>query len=259
MCRSEAVWPLKLTDSGERIFPRGDRILLVYASHTGTAEAIARDVVRDNEDLCDYTAMENLSPDTLEQYGRQLYIASTHGDGEPPANAAERFAALKAANLNLQQVSFAVLALGSRGYAKFCQFGRDLFTTLVDAGAVPRMQTVEVHNNNAAAIAHWRKLVSQTFGLSTDLDDDWETATVMQPANMENGDNIITLYIKSLEMAATSRCLIKAPGRRQEVAEFQVVPDPGSPFTQLRVSGDSKIAKALAKASSGDKWLVCIL
>ncbi|MEM0955118.1 MAG: flavodoxin domain-containing protein [Pseudomonadota bacterium] len=256
MLRTEDSDALVLTESGERIFPQGDRILLVYASHTGTAQAIATDVVKDNEHVCDCIAMGTLTPATLEQYGRQLFIAATHGEGEPPTECAEVFAAIKAAQLNLQQVDFAVLALGSRGYTKFCQFGRDLYFTLVEAGAVPRMQTVEVHNNNAAAIAHWRELVSKTFGLRTDLDADWETATVMEPVSGESGDGVVTLYIKSLELETTKSCLIKEPGRRQDVVEFQVVKNPGSPFTQLLLEGNSKLVKALKNSTFGDKWLV---
>jgi sulfite reductase alpha subunit-like flavoprotein len=250
------LYVLSSAEKDERIFPKGNKILLVYASQTGTAEAIARDLLKNNEVLCDCIAMCDLSPVSLEDYGRQLFIVSTHGEGAPPSGAGDFFDALKAAQPNLRQVEFAVLALGSRSYPRFCQFGRDLYAELAAAGALPRMLTVEVHNNNTAAVVHWRKIVAQTFGLAQDLDADWDTATVMEATTDGAAENSVTLYVQSLERECVNSLLVKAPGRRQQAVEFAVIPEPDSPFTRLRLDGNSKVAKALAQACSGDKWLV---
>lgn len=70
-----------------------------------------------------------------------LIITSTHGEGEPPSTASEFFAFLDDLPGQLDQLRYAVLALGDTGYDQFCAAGKRIDARLETLGAtriVPR-------------------------------------------------------------------------------------------------------------------------
>lgn len=137
--------------------------LVVHASQTGTAEALAWQSARSLHAVglpARILSMAQLGLAELKQAGRVLFIVSTYGEGDPPdaaAGFAQRWmaAAPRGAAAALPGLQCAVLALGDRGYANFCGFGRRLEQWLHAQGAQPLFERIEVDRGDAQALRAW--------------------------------------------------------------------------------------------------------
>ena len=140
----------------------GDAVLMVHASQTGQAEAIAWDSARwlhAGGTPVRVVALNALDADTLRRTRRAFFVASTYGEGDAPDGASvfvERLMEV-ATTPALPQLSYAVLALGDRDYANFCGFGQRLDDWLQARGAQPAFPRIEVDNGAPAALAEWRR------------------------------------------------------------------------------------------------------
>ncbi len=134
-------------------------LLIAFGSQTGTSEGLAKKAAKEAKKrgfapkVCD---MAEVTLSTLAQTSAALLITSTYGDGEPPDNAKTLHAALAAAGApRLENLSFSVLAIGDRNYAKFCQCGKDFDTRLAALGATPVAPLAECELGNAATFTKW--------------------------------------------------------------------------------------------------------
>jgi sulfite reductase (NADPH) flavoprotein alpha-component len=85
-----------------------------------------------------------------------LIIASTWGDGEPPPDAADFVAALRAPEpLGLAGLRYAVLALGSSMYPAFCACGREIDARLAVHGAQRLIPRVDADTKYLADFRRW--------------------------------------------------------------------------------------------------------
>ncbi|WP_342119691.1 sulfite reductase subunit alpha [Pseudoduganella sp. OTU4001] len=160
--------------------------LVAYASQTGNAELLARQtsetlrVAGIANHLCDFDELDAAALQTSE---RILFLTSTYGEGDPP-DAAARFAQrlMARSDLSLDQLHYAVLALGDSAYSSFCGFGRMLDAWLAARGAQALFPRVEVDRSAAPAIAAWRQQLSHLAGTSDAPDwdapafDEWRLA-----------------------------------------------------------------------------------
>lgn len=119
-------------------------IHILYGSQTGTAESVARDAVKVakahglNPVI---KSMDEVDADALTKMETLLIVTSTYGEGEMPDNAQVLWSAVKADSMaKLENLQFAVLALGDTSYDLFCQAGIDWDNRLVELGAT-RLQT----------------------------------------------------------------------------------------------------------------------
>jgi len=115
------------------------KIKILYATETGNAAGLARRIAdraqalglaADAEDLARYKTRELKNEQVL------LFVASTHGEGEPPEPALpfyEFLAGRKAPKL--EHVQYAVLALGDSTYQFYCEAGKVLDRRLEELGA----------------------------------------------------------------------------------------------------------------------------
>ncbi|AKG72799.1 assimilatory sulfite reductase (NADPH) flavoprotein subunit [Salinicoccus halodurans] len=104
-------------------------ITILYGSETGNAQSIAETLegrLKENEFTVKLSSMENFKPKDLKKVQDLFIISATHGEGEPPDNAAtfhEFIHGRKAPKLS--DLRYSVLALGDQSYEFFCQTGKD--------------------------------------------------------------------------------------------------------------------------------------
>jgi len=80
--------------------------------------------------------MDEVSTDDLASCGNLLIICSTWGDGEQPDNAIELYdSSVELEDNYLQNVNFAVLALGDTAFDLFCEAGIQWDSILEQKGA----------------------------------------------------------------------------------------------------------------------------
>lgn len=119
--------------------PAGKPLWILYGTHTGNCEELAKQMAARGQALGLETNVVNMAkfkPRELKQVENLAVIVSTHGIGEPPIQAEELYNFLHGKKApKLAQVRFSVLALGDTSYAQFCQTGRDFDAVLEKVGA----------------------------------------------------------------------------------------------------------------------------
>lgn len=145
---------------------------VIHASQTGFALELAQrtaDTLRAAGCEAQLHDIARLDPRNLKD-ARCLFIASTTGEGDPP-DGALGFAGNTMANaIDLHGTRYAVLALGDRSYAQFCDFGHQLDAWLRGSDAQPLFDLVEVDNADPAALRHWQHQLGVLIG-QTDQPD----------------------------------------------------------------------------------------
>ncbi|WP_422506074.1 flavodoxin domain-containing protein [Stenotrophomonas sp. GZD-301] len=141
------------------------RVLLGYGSESGTARALARR-------LETHPALRDHAPQLLPlndidvaQLGHGdvlLAVASSFGDGEPPANGERFYAALRQAP-SLQGLRYAVFGLGDTGYPRFCGFTKALDALLGEHHALPLLQRVDADACYPAFFDRWAPALGEVL------------------------------------------------------------------------------------------------
>lgn len=134
-------------------------ILILYATASGNAEQLAGEAAERLQAAGYAPVVANVADvpvADLAGVGLALLIASTWGHGKPPPDAEEFCAELHASGqLDLANLSYAVLALGSRSYAEFCWCGRRLDEDLARCGARRLLPRVECDTKYKADFDGW--------------------------------------------------------------------------------------------------------
>jgi len=121
--------------------------IVAYGSASGNASKLGRT-------LAGYIgtspiALNMCGLQKIVKQGTAIILCSTFGDGEFPSNA-EKFAEqLKECTEDLSGLRFAVCALGSRDYPKFCVAGHSIDKLLVEKGAKRLLPVIELDASSA--------------------------------------------------------------------------------------------------------------
>lgn len=145
-----------------------DRILILYASETGTAEGFARTAARR---LIRYRpkvmALDEYDTNHLSSEKLLLIVTSTFGRGEMPGNGKKFLHWLKKQPPgSLMSLNYSVLGLGSTVYEQFCAAGIAVDKALARAGAnciVPLHKADEI-KGQADTFKQWQRLISRVLG-----------------------------------------------------------------------------------------------
>ncbi len=150
-------------------------ILVVHASQTGIAEELARrtaELLTAGGRDASVADIAGLDAARLAAQRTALFVASTTGEGDAP-DSAGRFAAVEmAAPAALAGLQYAVLALGDRGYADYCGFGRRLDEWLAASGASALFERLDVDRGDERAIAEWFARLGGLGAAETDAQSD---------------------------------------------------------------------------------------
>lgn len=122
-------------------------VTILYGSHTGNGKGIAKKVVERVKALgfqVNLADMNDYSVKKLKEEKILLTIVSTHGEGDPPVSAETLYEFIHSARApKLNNVKFAVLALGDRSYIQFCQTGIDFDRQLEKLGGTRLVNRVD--------------------------------------------------------------------------------------------------------------------
>ncbi|MBZ5856313.1 assimilatory sulfite reductase (NADPH) flavoprotein subunit [Flavihumibacter profundi] len=124
-----------------------DSITVLYGSKSGNSKKVAKSL-HDKLIARGFTAvlqdMNQYQPNRLKEEKWLLVVVSTHGEGDPPPAAEDLHAFINGRKAPaLKDTRYAVLALGDKSYASYCQTGKDFDTRLAALQASRILERVE--------------------------------------------------------------------------------------------------------------------
>jgi len=161
------------------------KIAVLFATQSGTSECLAKKLAKELKlqgHTPELASLDSYSPASLAEQTHALILASTYGAGEPPDGAqafAESISLLSAPRLD--NVRYAVFALGDASYEHFCKFGADLDARFYNLGGTRLCNRVDSGVEVDAPFEQWKSnilsLLSETASNST--------ATLVSPQSAE--------------------------------------------------------------------------
>ena len=176
---------------------RRDRILILYASETGTAEGFARKAARQLQQFRPQVmALDEYSVDALASEKLLLIITSTFGNGEIPSNGKHFLQwAKQQPGGSLAGLNYSVLGIGSTVYEKFCSAGIAIDKALAKAGAncaVPLHKGDEI-KGQVDTFKQWLGLISRVLGADETAGNATNSATPKLTVTFLNEADAATL------------------------------------------------------------------
>jgi flavodoxin I len=143
-------------------------LVIYYATVTGNAESLAQRAYERALNEGWNARIQNLSevkPADLAADTLALFIVSTWGDGEPPADACDfHYDLEKDSAPALPGLRFAILGLGDKDYQEFNAFARKLDKRLVSLGASRLYERIEADLDFDDTYAEWETRVFPLVG-----------------------------------------------------------------------------------------------
>lgn len=183
------------------VAPRSLKIAVLYASQSGTAEGLARKVVKELKakgHVVSLNSLEGYTPAALfaEQYA--IFVASTYGEGDPPESARPFYDQLCLEHFPCaENLSYAVLALGDSTYEHFCKFGMDLDKKLSSLAGTRLCECVDCDVDLDERFAIWKARLNQAL-------DEVASASKGRPA-LQSSVEALQRVVKQDSRAAPTR------------------------------------------------------
>ncbi len=115
------------------------KITVLYGTETGNSELLAMDICKAGEQSgleCVNFGMDEIDNSDFNEIENLLIVCSTWGDGEQPDNAIDLWDYVEElGDGDLQNMKFAVLALGDTAFDLFCEAGKEWDRILEEKGA----------------------------------------------------------------------------------------------------------------------------
>ena len=123
------------------------KLSVLYGTQTGNAEDLASDaavLARKSGYSVTVEELDSIEMETLADLQNAIVVVSTYGEGEMPDNAQIFWDKLSADTApRLDNLSFAVLALGDTSYDEFCEAGKLIDTRFEQLGASRLIQRID--------------------------------------------------------------------------------------------------------------------
>lgn len=174
---------ISLSPNEIRVAPKNPALTILYGTHTGRSEGIARNLSKKAISAGVSTSVFNMQDYNTKQLKKEQNVAiivSTHGEGDPPVQAEDFWDFVRGKRApKLDGTNFSVLALGDKSYEKFCQTGVDIDEAFRKNGANPILPIVKCDVDFESDAEDWTKnLIEElsnqgmTNGQPVVLDDD---------------------------------------------------------------------------------------
>lgn len=124
-----------------------DTVTILYGSQTGNATAVAQTMSQHFIAQGYHPQIFSMDEYNVRNISKETFlfiVISTHGEGEPPENAASLHAYLHGKRaVSLSKLKYAVLGLGDSSYSHFCQAAKQFDERLNALGATRLLDCVE--------------------------------------------------------------------------------------------------------------------
>ncbi len=177
------------TDAQPAARPASLRFGVYFASQTGTAERLAKNMVKElkaSGHAAELASLEKLTPGQLAREENALIFASTYGEGDPPESArAFREQLFSDSAPRLQALRYSVFCLGDRHYEHFCKFGVELDERLAALGATRLLDRMESDVDVDEPFEAWKSELKPRLSLEAEgqtAPPGNHTQTLVQPA-----------------------------------------------------------------------------
>jgi len=135
------------------------QLTILFGTESGNAEALAAHARKAAAKLgfaVKVADMANTTPAQMAEVPNLLLIASTWGEGDPPQRAIDFYDALMADDApRFDKTRFAVLALGDRAYANYCETGRRIDERLAALGGTRMADRIDCDLDFEAPAGAW--------------------------------------------------------------------------------------------------------
>jgi sulfite reductase (NADPH) flavoprotein alpha-component len=140
-------------------------LLLLWASQTGNAETLAEKFVQQLSAqgwAVTVKSMNDYSVEKLAAAKLAVFITSTFGDGDAPDSGGDFWSQLTSESAPaLNELQFALLALGDSNYDQFCGHGKKLFARLQSLGARALVDRTDCDTDFESPAAEWFAKLSE--------------------------------------------------------------------------------------------------
>jgi sulfite reductase (NADPH) flavoprotein alpha-component len=134
-------------------------LAILFATESGNSEALAQQA-RKAAGKLGFAAkvfdMADVTPAEIAAQENLLIIAATWGEGDPPQRGQDFYEALLSdAAPRFEKTRYAVLALGDRAYAQFCEVGRRIDERMAALGGTRIVDRIECDLDYATPASGW--------------------------------------------------------------------------------------------------------
>ncbi len=155
-------------------------LTILYGSESGNAEALAAAAHKESARRLGFAVrvldMADISPAQLAGLGTVMVTVRTWRDGDPPQRAEAFHTALMAEDApRVDELRYAVLALGDRAYARFCEIGRQVDARLAELGAGRLAARVDCDLDYKPTASSW---IATTLGELTETPTESRAAVI---------------------------------------------------------------------------------